>query len=163
MRFLKAAYATFVYGEEVNWVAEVQVRHTKRLAMAIRNPRKLRPVALRYQVQGLYKIIANLANRLLAHCRMSRSVYAAQKEVDAARVAKALVGKALRPIKRKHADAMELMAVHSNEEYARLEAESNAANLEQKRLFCEGMPSEYKAQVEVARTLSEQLTEMQEA
>lgn len=61
MRFLKAAFATFVYGKDVNWVAEAQGRRTKRLASASKNPRKLGPVALRRQVEGLCEIMATLA------------------------------------------------------------------------------------------------------
>lgn len=61
MRYLKAAYATFVHEKNVNWVAEAQVRRNKRLATAAKNPKKLGPVALRRQVEGLCEIMAYVA------------------------------------------------------------------------------------------------------
>lgn len=41
MRYLKAAYATFVHEKDVNWVAEAQSRRNRRLATTAKNPKKL--------------------------------------------------------------------------------------------------------------------------
>ena len=61
LRFLRACYATFVYGRPVNWCAEALDRHQSRLKSASRNPSKLGPVATRCQVEGLCSIIKELS------------------------------------------------------------------------------------------------------
>lgn len=152
-----------MHGKDVNWVAKVQRRCTKRLAVATKNPPKLGPIALRQQVECLCELMENLANGTSARHKMPRNVNATEKEVDAVRAAEASAVKALQAMKKKYADAMEVMTACSDEELANLELESNATTLEQKRLFREGKPSEYKAQAEVVRNLSEKLVEMQEA
>lgn len=61
LRFLKACYATFVNKQPVNWVAEARLRLKKRTQWKHRNPRKLGPIAMRAQVEGLCSIIKHLA------------------------------------------------------------------------------------------------------
>ena len=61
LRFLRACFATFVYGKQVNWCAEALDRHHMRQKSAFRNPSKLGPVATRCQVEGLCRIIKELS------------------------------------------------------------------------------------------------------
>ena len=62
LRFLRACFASFVYGKQVNWCAEALDRHQMRLKSACRNPSKLGPVATRCQVEGLCRIIKELSH-----------------------------------------------------------------------------------------------------
>ena len=60
-------------------------------------------------------------------------------------------------------DAEAVLGRCSTKELADAEAATAAAVLEQKRLFQSGTPADYKAQVEVVRSTSKKLADLQEA
>ena len=162
MRFLKAAFATFVHGFQVNWVAEASCRRSKRLAMAPKNPLKLGPVALRRQIEGLCLIIKELTDDAPAHRSMPASVRAAQQLVDDAVESEAKASAALQAIKRRHAEAERSLMKTTVHDIGRVEAEHGDAIRELQRVFRSGTPNQYKEQAEAARVLSVKLTQMHE-
>ena len=162
MRFLKGATTTFVHGLDVNWVAEAQGRRSKRIATALKNPRKLGPIALRCQVEGLCGIIKGLSGGSPSPPTLPPSVDAAQKAAFDAAAVEASAAKGLRAIQMEKDDVEAVLEKCTPEDLATVEAEHAAALLEQKRLFYLGTQVEYKAQVEVVRASSEKLAELQE-
>lgn len=142
MRFLKAAYATFVHGLDVNWVAEATVRRSKRFATALKNPKKLGPVALRRQVEGLCELMASVASGTPERQIMPRSADRALTEVVAARATATLAQTALETLQRDQNSALGIVNAFTDAEYSRLELECNAANTKLSRLFREGTATE---------------------
>lgn len=162
MRFLKAATATFVHGLEVNWVAEAQGRRCRRIATATKNQYKLGPVALRCQVEGLCGIIKDLARGQPLTPGLPESVTAAEGALTAATAAADAAAEVLRGLQKERDLAVAVLERCTEEDVAKAESESNAALVEQRRVFLTGTPSEYKAQVEVVRASSEKVAKLQE-
>ena len=162
MRFLKAATAMFVHALEVNWVAEAQGRRCRRIATATKNPSKLGPVALRCQIEGLCGIIKELSTGQSLTRGLQESVTAAQRALTEATAAADAAAEVLRALQKERDSAAAVLERCSEEDMAKAESESNAALVEQKRLFLNGTPSEYKAQVEVVRASSEKVAMLQE-
>lgn len=163
MRFLKAAFATFVHGLEVNWVAEALHCRSRRIATALKNPRKLGPIALRRQVEGLCGIIRSLSRASPSPPTLETLVDAAEMAAQLAAAAEISAAEGLRALQKEKDDAEAVMGRCSIKDLADAEAGAAAALLEQKRLFQSGTPADYKAQVEVVRSTSEKLADLQEA
>ena len=145
MRFLKAAFAKFGHGKDVNWVVEAQGRRTRGLASATKNPRKLGLVALRRQVEGLCQIGTTLAARSTTSQPPLSLVQEAKKNLQVATATEASKAEALQEIERQHLKVMDIVNALSEEKLATLEAESTTAILEQKKLYRLGTPTAYKA------------------
>lgn len=162
MRFLKAAFATFVHGFDVNWVAEAERRRSKRLATATKNPMKLGPVALRRQIEGLCGILKEVTTGAPAHRSVPASVVAAQKMVDDAVECEAKASVVLQEISRRQDDATRSLMKITIDDIGRVEAEHTDAVKELQRVFRTGTSVQYKEQADAARVLSVKLTQMQE-
>ena len=67
MQFLKAAFATFVHGFDVNWVGEAEDVVRSAWRQATKNPMKLGPVALRRQIEGLCGILKEVTTGAPTH------------------------------------------------------------------------------------------------
>ena len=123
MRFLKASYATFVHGKDVNWVAEAQGRRNRRFSLATKNPKKLGPVALRKQIEGLCKLVVDLVGGASSSDSALSLVQAAEKKLEVARAAEATTARALHDVEQQHLKAMDDVNSLSDDRLAKLEAE----------------------------------------
>ena len=168
LRFLKACFATFVYGKPVNWCAEALDRHEARLKNAWRNPTKLGPVATRCQIEGLITIVKDLCGTGWGRVEPDLPIRELQAALDVEQQKSDTVKEVedrLQQLRQRYNSSLERISAESSEIAEEDLNSKYVSKLKEARLILrtEGASRLYQKTIQESEALSKELADMREA